>query len=80
MPAITFVRYTVVTEGREPVQYRSEEGITLREVLTEELGVNPSKHDVLVNGITAGDLDVVVNNGDSIVLATEKYSSGNAAA
>ena len=63
MPAITFVRYTVVSE-----------------VLTEELGVNPSKHDVLVNGITAGDLDVVVNNGDSIVLATKKYSSGNAAA
>lgn len=77
MPAITFVRYKVqMNEDAQPVDYRSEEGITLQEVLTDELGVNPSKHAVLLNGIDVTDLDRQVANGDSIVLAAKKYSSG----
>lgn len=77
MPAITFVRYKVqMNEDAQPVDYRSEEGITLQEVLTDELGVNPSKHAVLLNGIKVTDLDRQVANGDSIVLAAKKYSSG----
>ena len=77
MPAITFVRYKVqMNEDAQPVDYRSEEGITLQEVLTDELGVNPSKHAVLLNGIEVTDLDRQVANGDSIVLAAKKYSSG----
>ena len=57
MPAITFVRYKVqMNEDAQPVDYRSEEGITLQEVLTDELGVNPSKHAVLLNGIEVTDL------------------------
>ena len=77
MPAITFVRYKVqMNEDAQPVDYRSEEGITLQEVLTDELGVNPSKHAVLLNGIEVTDLDRQVANGDSIVLAAKKSSSG----
>lgn len=77
MPAITFVRYKVqMNEDAQPVDYRSEEGITLQEVLTDELGVNPSKHAVLLNGIEVTDLDRQVANGDSIILAAKKYSSG----
>lgn len=77
MPAITFVRYKVqMNEDAQPVDYRSEEGITLQEVLTDELGVNPSKHAVLLNGIEVTDLNRQVANGDSIVLAAKKYSSG----
>ena len=77
MPAITFVRYKVqMNEDSQPVDYRSEEGITLQEVLTDELGVNPSKHAVLLNGIEVTDLNRQVANGDSIVLAAKKYSSG----
>ena len=77
MPAITFVRYKVqMNEDAQPVDYRSEEGITLQEVLTDELGVNPSKHAVLLNGIEVTELDRQVANGDSIVLAAKKYSSG----
>lgn len=77
MPAITFVRYKVqMNEDAQPVDYRSEEGITLQEVLTDELGVNPSKHAVLLNGIEVTDLDRQVANGDSMILAAKKYSSG----
>lgn len=80
MPAIVFVRYSVqMNEDSETVDYRSEEGITLREVLTEELGVNPSKHAVMLNGSEANDLDLEVQNGDRIVLMAKKYSSGAAA-
>lgn len=80
MPAIVFVRYSVqMNEDSETVAYRSEEGITLREVLTEELGVNPSKHAVMVNGVESSDLDLEVQNGDRIVLTARKYSSGAAA-
>ena len=76
MPAIVFVRYSVqMNEDSETVDYRSEEGITLREVLTEELGVNPSKHAVMVNGVESSDLDLEVQNGDRIVLTARKYSS-----
>ena len=80
MPAIVFVRYSVqMNEDSETVDYRSEEGITLREVLTEELGVNPSKHAVMVNGVESSDLDLEVQNGDHIVLTARKYYSGAAA-
>lgn len=65
-----------MNEDAQPVDYRSEEGITLQEVLTDELGVNPSKYAVLLNGIEVTDLNRQVANGDSIVLAAKKYSSG----
>ena len=78
MPVITYVRYTtqqVNTSERE--NRRSEEGITYAEVLSDELGVNPSKFNLLVNGVVQDDLDAEVQNGDSLVLQPKKYSSGS---
>ena len=49
MPAIVFVRYSVqMNEDSETVDYRSEEGITLREVESSDLDLEVQNGDRIV--------------------------------
>ena len=76
MPRVEMVHYQVTKAGSErPESWYSESGMTYREVMSEELGVNPSKFTLYVNGSPA-DLDDTVQEGDSLDLQPQKYSSG----
>jgi len=81
MPIINQIRYTTQTaSSSERERRRSEEGTTYRDVLNDELCVNPDKFTVLVNGVAVTDLDVEVRENDHIQLQPKKYSSGAVAA
>ena len=77
MPLIPFVRFTTQTSDTAAKEARRvEEGTTYRDVLEEELLVNPAKFSVLVNGNGIEDLDATVKEGDEIRLLPRNYSSG----
>lgn len=50
-------------------------GTTIRGLLSD-MGVSPNKHEVLVNGEVAEDLDATLSGDDSVTLRAIKYSSG----
>ena len=53
-------------------------GMTLGEFLMEN-GVSANKVQILVNGVSTGDMDYSLNGGDSIVLKPRNFASGQAA-
>ena len=79
MPRINYVRYTVKKDGSNEENYRSEEGTTVAEMIREDLCSNPDKFAVYCNGDLLEDLDVALEDGDSIELQPKKHSSGIAA-
>ena len=56
---------------REAIQANT----TVEEYLAD-CGVNPNKVDVFVNGSLVSDLSTELEDGDSVSIATKKYSSG----
>lgn len=76
MPRVEMVRYSVTKAGSDRSEsWYSEAGMTYREILTEEIGVNPNKFTLYVNGSPA-NMDDMVREGDSLDLQPQKYSSG----
>ncbi len=76
MPRVEMVRFTVTKAGSErPETWNAEAGISYREVLTEELCVNPAKFTLYVNGAPA-NLNGTLADGDSLDLQPKNYSSG----
>ena len=76
MPRINYVRYTVQKANSDNVEnFRSEEGTTYAEILTDDLGVNTSKFTLYVNG-TKANLDDEVCEGDELKLEPKNYDSG----
>lgn len=49
---------------------------SIRDILTNELGCNPKKFTISVNGKVVDDLDETLSNGDKIKLEPLNYSSG----
>lgn len=71
------IRYSTTLANSSTSERRyCDAGFTVREVLEDELCVNPDKFTVMVNGAPCTDLSREVEEGDSIALKPKGYNSG----